>query len=54
MARTKTGSKGSGYEFWSKRPGRWHGGSGPFSKRITHHAERAEGKAVIRQALTEE
>lgn len=54
MARSKRGSKGSGYEFWSRRPGRWCGGFGPIAKDITHRAERAESKADIRKALREE
>ncbi len=53
MARSKRGSKGAGYEFWSRRPGRWFGGSGPIAKDITHRAERAEAKREIREAIAE-
>jgi len=47
MSRTKRGAKGSGYEYWSRRPYNRHGGLiGPFTKRMTHKAERREGKAL--------
>lgn len=42
MSRTVKGSKSPGYEFWSKRPGKWHGGKGRFAKKITHKAERRQ------------
>ncbi len=45
MSRTKKGSKAGGYEYWSRRPFNQCGQTpGPFAKRRTHKAERAEGK----------
>ena len=45
MARTKKGSKGIGYEYWSPRPGNAQGGAvGSVAKTITHGRERAKGK----------
>lgn len=45
MSRTKKGSKGPEYEYWSARPGNRHGAPpGKTSKRLTHRAERRDGK----------
>ena len=45
MARTKKGSKGAGFEFWTARPGNKHGGGvGKEAKRITHRIERQQNK----------
>lgn len=50
MSRTKKGSKGGGYEYWSARPHNSAGQSpGAFSKRRTHRAERQGGKQELRQ-----
>lgn len=52
MSRTKKGSKGPGYEYWSKRPGKGvYGGTGgsKFGKRLTHKAERTEGKKQAKE-----
>ena len=50
MSRTRKGSKGPGYEFWSKRPGKGRMSSGPYAKLLTHRAERQEGKEEVRKA----
>lgn len=46
MSRTKKGSKGGGYEYWSRRPNKghsqWH--PGKKAKKITHRAERRQGQ----------
>lgn len=42
MSKTIRGQKGSGYEYWSKRPGK-DGPPGKDTKRRTHRAERREG-----------
>lgn len=45
MSRTKKGSKGPGFEFWTARPGNRHGGGvGKYAKRITHKIERQQNK----------
>ena len=45
MSRTIKGSKGCGYEYWSRRPFNKCGGLlGKYSKFRTHKAERKEGK----------
>lgn len=45
MARTKKGSKGPGFEYWTKRPGNKHGGLlGAFQKHYTHKIERQQNK----------
>lgn len=56
MARTKKGSKGPGYEYWSRRPGSCNHGSGPgpYAKQETHRAERREAKVSIDKELTDE
>ena len=45
MSRTRRGSKGPGYDFWSRRP---HSGAGYGRevKKRTHRTERREAKAV--------
>lgn len=55
MSRSVKGSKGSGYDFWTRRPFNKHGanGYGPYAKKRTHRAERAEGKDAVRKALDE-
>lgn len=49
MSRTIKGSKGPGYEFWSKRPGGW-GGRGAYAKLQTHRIERQQHKKEAREA----
>lgn len=48
MSRTKKGSKGAGYEYWSKRP---YSGSSPgkITKKLTHSKERSDEKKLIRK-----
>lgn len=48
MSRTKKGTKAPGYEFWSARPGKGKMSSGPIAKKLTHRAERQEGKQQAR------
>lgn len=50
MSRTKKGSKGPGYEYWSARPFNKGGGllspkGGKHTKKRTHKAERQIGKS---------
>lgn len=50
MSRTVKGSKGWGFEFWSKRPGNRHGGGvGRYAKTLTHSRERQEGRREVRR-----
>lgn len=53
MSRTKKGSKGPGYEYWSRRP--YNKGpsqnSGKIAKRICHQMERAIAKREILREL---
>jgi hypothetical protein len=44
MSRTQKGSKAPGYEYWGKRPGSGHFAPGKYAKRVTHKAERQQGK----------
>lgn len=45
MSRTKHGSKGPGYDYWSRRhPGNGINGHGKAIKKQTHKYERQEGK----------
>lgn len=50
MSRTERGSKGSGYDYWSRRPfsGR---GYGPAIKKFCHKAERRQEKEDIIKEL---
>lgn len=52
MSRTRKGSKGSGYEYWSKRPmaGANHGAK---TKRLTHKLERLEAKQDIEEQVAD-
>ena len=50
MARTKTGSKGAGYEYWSRRLN-CNGAVGKFAKRIIHGQERVIAKELTRAEL---
>jgi hypothetical protein len=54
MSRSTSGSKGSGYEYWSARPFNRGGGTlsphgGKHTKKRTHKAERAQGRAQARE-----
>lgn len=50
MSRTNRGSKGPGYEYWSRRPTLdWN--IGAEAKRFTHRAERREGEEEISEQL---
>lgn len=53
MARSIKGGKGSGYEYWSRRPNN-HGCIGKKSKVIIHRIERSQSKTIIRNELYEE
>ena len=49
MSRTKKGKKDPSYEYWSARPFNKHGGHvGSFTKKMTHKAERAEGRKEVK------
>lgn len=50
MARTKRGSKAQSQEYWSARPGN-PTIPGPYSKLLTHRAERRINKKIVRQEL---
>ncbi len=48
MSRTIKGSKGSGYDFWTRRPGNTGcSGYGPFVKHTTHRRERTQSKRIV-------
>lgn len=55
MSRTKRGSKGAGFEYWSARPGNVGGGAysprggNKINKRRMHKAERRQGAAEAQQ-----
>lgn len=55
MSRSRKGSKGPGFDYWSKRPVKGTGpagmanGHGPDVKRLTHRSERRLGKRDARQ-----
>jgi hypothetical protein len=52
MSRTRTGSKGPGYEYWGRRPcSGFH--AGKENKRHTHQIERAREKALILDEIKE-
>lgn len=52
MSKTEKGGKRPGYEYWSRRPfAGWAPGS--KTKRLTHKAERAEAKEVIKEQLAD-
>ena len=50
MARTKKGSKGSGYDFWSRRP-HSSNGHGRIVKTFCHRVERRQAADEVRRAL---
>lgn len=51
MSRTRHGSKGPGFDFWSRRPPnsgvQTHG---KFAKQVTHRIERRQNKSLARKA----
>lgn len=51
MSRTRKGSKGPGYDYWSKRPTKGGTSPGPNTKRITKRLER---RAAVRAVRKEE
>lgn len=53
MSKTKKGSKGPGFDVWSKRPGTTNGGSGPIVKKITKKRERSLKRKEIHKILKE-
>lgn len=48
MSRTIKGSKGPGYDYWGRRPGK-STIPGSFAKRLTHRAERRCGIKLIHE-----
>jgi hypothetical protein len=52
MSRSRKGSKGPGYDYWTPRPGN-NGcqGYGPDVKRRTHRLERIQDKKIIKKEL---
>jgi hypothetical protein len=53
MSRTRKGSKGPGFEYWSARPGNRGGGLGKSFKKATHRVERQQNKQEARQRANE-
>jgi len=51
MSRSTKGSKGPGYDFWSRRSGVL--GKGPVAKKITKKEERTRTKEIERLALAD-
>ena len=49
MSRTKRGSKGPGYDYWSRRPYSTSYGYGPEIKKLCHRAERRQNKKIIKE-----
>lgn len=50
MSRSIKGKKGSGYEYWSRRPLKLKfGDPGKLAKKLTHRAERREGKEQVKE-----
>jgi hypothetical protein len=48
MSKTKKGSKGPGYDYWSRRPGNTgSSGFGKTVKKITHAKERMKSKQSL-------
>lgn len=49
--RTCKTPKGSGYEYWTPRPGKgeYSPGGNRYGKRLTHKAERRQGAAQARE-----
>lgn len=54
MSKTKKGSKGIGYDYWSKRPGtKKNSNPGKDAKRLNARMERIEGKKRIKEGRDE-
>lgn len=51
MSRTKSGSKGCGFEFWSRRPMMYQRGS--IAKTFCHKIERQQSKTLTRKELAD-
>lgn len=52
MSRSRKGSKGPGYDYWSKRPGTKKASDpGKYAKKINHRLERIEGKNASKDGL---
>jgi len=52
MSRTRRGSRGPGYEYWSRRPcSGWN--PGRETKMISHQIERAREKATLHDEIKE-
>ena len=51
MSRTTRGSKGAGYEYWSRRPHSKSGVVGKYAKRYTIKAERMIERRIILNEL---
>lgn len=52
MARSRKGSKGAGYEFWTRRPIKGRvSGHGRDAKRCTHRLERRAVPRIINRQL---
>ncbi len=49
MSRTKKGTKGPGYEYWSRRPAKGCVDPGKSNKTITHRLERAAAKRTLNE-----
>lgn len=50
MSRTNKGSKGVGYDYWSKRPCSKNG-HGAVVKDMTHRKERMQNKEIVLKEL---
>lgn len=53
MSRSVKGSKGCGYDYWSRRPYSSSWGYGPDVKNLCHRAERIQAKNEILNQLDE-
>ncbi len=55
MSRSFAGSKGPGFDYWSRRPGNRSGGNPPgkISKQFTHRRERRESCRLAFKAMRE-
>lgn len=50
MSRTRKGGKGSGHEYWSRRPFKGViADPGRVTKKITHKMERAQAKQALKE-----
>lgn len=50
MSRSKKGSKGPGYDYWSKRPGsKKFTSPGKFGKKVNKRLERIEDKKLEKE-----